>query len=216
VIALLRYTLSDTFHAQRWVAPVLSLGAVDAIISAQTGSLLPTFAILATAVLFIATWLTVVIVNNEDPIQLSITETSAGSRSTVRLAKLLFSYLMVVLLGLLAVVPPVFISSAGTTAPVLIAGICGLLIAALAGVSLGALCSRPIVRRRAWSVLVGFVVCLGTVLLPSGVPSRQLLVLFNKTGQFALALPLVVIALETLAVCSLAVLASVKLSMKRS
>jgi hypothetical protein len=216
VIGLLRYALCDTFHAQRWVAPVLSLGAVDAIISAQTGSLLPTFAILATALLFIATWLTVVIVNNEDPVQLSITETCAGSRSRVRLSKLFFSYLTAATLGLLAMVPPVFIASTGVTAKVLVAGVCGLMIGALAGVSLGALCSRPIVRRRAWSVLVGFVVCLGTVLVPSGVPSRQLLVLFNKTGQFALALPLVVIALETVALCSLAVLVSLRLSMKRA
>jgi hypothetical protein len=216
VIGLLRYTLSDTFQAQRWVAPVLSLGAIDAIISAQTGSLLPTFAILATALLFVATWLTVVVVNNEDPIQLSITETCAGSRSTVRLSKLLFSYLMAAILGFLAMVPPVFVASTGTTVKVLVAGFCGILLAALTGVSLGALCSRPVVRRRAWSVLVGFVVCLGTVLVPSGVPSRQLLVLFNKTGQFALALPLMVIAFETLALCSLAVVASLKLSIKRS
>jgi hypothetical protein len=216
VIGLLRYTLSDTFHSQGWVAPVVSLGAIDAIISAQTGSLLPTFAILATALLFVSTWLTVVIVNNEDPIQLSITETCAGSRSKVRLSKLLFSYLMAVMLGLVAMMPPIFIARTGSTARVLIAGICGLLIAALAGVSLGALCSRPVIRRRAWSVLLGVVVCLGTILLPSGIPSRQLLVLFNKTGQFALALPLALIALETLVLCAVGVIVSLRLSLRRS
>lgn len=215
MIALLRYALSDTVHAQRWVAPVVSLGAVDAIISAQTGSLLPTFAILATALLFISTWLTVVVVNSEDPTQLSITETCAGSRSKVRLSKLLFSYFLAIILGLLAMIPPIFIASSITVA-IFVAGVIGLLIAALAGVSLGALCSRPIVRRRAWSVLLGFVVCLGTVLLPSGLPSRQLLVLFNKTGQFALGLPLAVIGLETLVLCALAVLVSLKLSLRRS
>jgi hypothetical protein len=216
MIGLLRYTLSDTFHAQGWVAPVVSLGAVDAIISAQTGSLLPTFAILATVLLFISTWLTVVIVNNEDLIQLSITETCAGSRSKVRLSKLLFSYLMAISLGFVAMVPPIFLASSGVSSAVLIAGICGLVIAALAGVSLGALCSRPVVRRRAWSVLLGIVVCLGTVLLPAGVPTRQLLVLFNKTGQFALAVPLVLIALETVALCAVAVTVSLRLSLRRS
>ncbi len=215
MIALLRYTLSDTFHAQRWVAPVVCLAALDAIISSQTGSLLPTYAILATTMLFIATWLTVIIVNNEDPVQLSITETCAGSRSKVRLSKLLFSYLLVVALGLVAMLPPIFIGS-GTSPRVLVAGVCGLLIATLAGVSFGALCSRPIVRRRAWSVLLGILVCLGTVLLPSGVPSRQLLVLFNKTGKFALAVPLALIGVETLVLCGLLVMISLRLALRRS
>lgn len=215
MIALLRYILSDTFHAQRWVAPVVCLAVLDAIISSQTGSLLPTYAILATTMLFIATWLTVIIVNNEDPVQLSITETCAGSRSKVRLSKLLFSYLLVVALGLVAMLPPIFIGS-GTSPRVLIAGVCGLVIATLAGVSFGGLCSRPIVRCRAWSVLVGILVCLGTVLLPSGVPSRQLLVLFNKTGTFALAVPLALISLETLVLCALLVMISLRLALRRS
>jgi hypothetical protein len=215
VIALLRYLFCDTFRAQRWVAPVVCLGTVDAIISAQNGSLLPTFAILATALVFVSTWLTVVIVNNEDPVQLSITETCAGSRSKVRLSKLLVSYLLALLLGVLAMIAPILIASSITVA-ILTSGFIGLIVAGLAGVSLGALCSRPIIRRRAWSVLVGFVVCLGTVLLPSGLPSRQLLVLFNKTGQFALALPLALIALETLALCTLAVLVSLNLALRRA
>ena len=113
MLALLRYTLSDTFHAQRWVAPVLILGVIDAVASAQTGFVLPTFAIVATALLFVGTWLTVVIVNNEDPVQQTITESCAGNRAKVRLAKLLLSFLLSVLLGFAAMVPPIFLSKSG-------------------------------------------------------------------------------------------------------
>jgi hypothetical protein len=216
VIALLRYELSDIFHGQRWVAPVVALGLVDAVVSAQTGSVLPTFAVLATAMLFIGTWLTVVIVNNEDPVQQSITETCAGGGAKVRLSKLLFAFLSAVLLGLLAMVPPIAIAPNGVTAKDLLAGASGLVIAALAAVGLGSVCSRPIVRRHAWSVLAGIVVGMATVLIPNGVPSRQLLVLFNKTGHVAIAVPILLIGLETLALCVVAVVASLRVSASRS
>ena len=187
--ALLRYTWRDTVHGQGWVAPVLCFGLVVAVVSTQAGSVLPTFALLATALLFISTWLTVVIVNNEDPVQLSITESCAGGRARVRLSKLLLSYLVSLLLGFVAMLPPILIAGGGAGLRDLGAGVGAQSIAALAGVSLGALCSRPVVRRRAWSVLIGILAGLGSVLIPDGVPSRQLLVLFNQTGRFALALP---------------------------
>jgi hypothetical protein len=83
-------------------------------------------------------------------------------------------------------------------------------------VSLGALCSRPIIRRRAWSVLLGVTAGLATVIVPSGPPTRQLLVLFNKTGSFALGVPIALIALETLVLGALAIALSVRLSLRRS
>jgi hypothetical protein len=209
-------TFSDAFDTQRWLAPVVSVGVVVAVVSTQTGSLLPTYAILATALLFIGTWLTVVIVNNEDPVQGTITEACAGSQARVRLAKLIFSFLFCTALGVLAIVPPVFISSGGVRSNALLAGVSAQAIAALGAVGLGALCSRPIVRRHALSVLLGILVCLGTILIPDGVPSRQLLVLFNKTGQFALGVPILWIALETLIICTLAVAISLKISAART
>ncbi len=216
MLALILYTLSDTFHSQRWVAPVLIMGVVDAVVSAQAGLVLPTYAIVATALLFLGTWLTVVIVNNEDPVQQTITETCAGNRAKVRLAKLLLSLALAVVLGLVAMVPPIFLSSDGVRIKDLVAGGCAQVIAALAAVGLGALCSRPVVRRHAWSVLLGFLVGLGTILIPNGVPSRQLLVLFDKTGQVALAIPILLIGLETLALCVVAVGLSIRLASSRS
>ena len=192
------------------------MGVVDAVVSAQAGLVLPTYAIVATALLFLGTWLTVVIVNNEDPVQQTITETCAGNRAKVRLAKLLLSFALSVLLGLVAMVPPIFLSSDGVRIKDVVAGACAQVIAALAAVGLGALCSRPVVRRHAWSVLLGFLVGLGTILIPNGVPSRQLLVLFDKTGQVALAIPILLIGLETLALCVVAVVLSIRLASSRS
>jgi hypothetical protein len=216
VTSLVRYVLSDTLRGQRWVAPLLCFAAVDAIASAQNGSVLPTFAITATALLFIATWLTVVIVNNEDPIQQAITESCAGSRSRVRISKLLFAFGAAATVGMLGMIAPVVVSSSGATLEDIGAGVSAQLIMSFAAVGLGSLCSRPIVRRRAWSFLLGVLVCLATILVPSGPPTRQLLVLFNKTGSFALGVPVALIALETLVLGGLAVAVSLRVSLRRS
>jgi hypothetical protein len=215
MIALLAYVWDDTLRSQRWVAPVLSFGAVDAILSAQTGPVLPTFAISASFLFFVATWLTVVIINNEDPVQQWITETCAGSQAKVRLSKLLLAFFLATALGVAGMIGP--LASAGrTTAAQLGAGIWAQLITALGGVALGALCSRPLVTRRAWSVLAGFTVGLATVVIPEGPPTRQLLVLFNKTGHFALAVPVLLIGLETAALGAVAVLVSQRIALRRA
>ena len=215
MIALVRYVAVDTLRSQRWVAPLLAFAVIDAIIGAQTGSALPSYAIGAAALLFITTWLTVVVVNNEDPIQQSITEVCAGSQTEVRLSKLTVSLVIAVALGVLGMIAPTIISGSPTTATVVIAGVCAQIITAVMGVTFGALCSRPIVRRRSWSVLLGVLLGLATVLIPHGPPTRQLLVLFNETGHFALGLPVVLIGAETLLLAGIVTAWSLRFAQRR-
>jgi hypothetical protein len=212
VIALVRYVWADTLRSQRWVAPVLSFAAVDAILSAQTGSAFASYAAEATALLFVATWLTVVVVNNEDPVQQQITEACAGRSSTVRLSKLIVSFAIAVVLGVLGMIAPTLTTAQGTAGREIIAGVCAQFLTALMGVAFGAFCSRPIVPRRSYSVLLGVLLGLATVLIPHAPPTRQLLVLFNKTGQFALATPVALICVETIVLAGAAVAVSLRLS----
>src|ERR1700722_15956469 len=213
--AALRYSCRDTLRAQRWVAPLVSFAAIDAIASAQTGSLLPTFAATATALLFVGTWLTVVVVNNEDSIQQAITESCVGSRSKLRVAKLVLAFLATAMLGILGMIGPVLSLSSKVIPRELTAGLCAHLITSVAAVALGALCSRPLVRRLAWSVLFAILICLATVIIPGAPPTRQLLVLFNETGSFALAGPLLLIGAETLVLGGIGLAISLRLSLSR-
>ncbi len=215
MIALMRYVARDVFRSQRWVAPVLCFAAIDAIIGAQSGSVLPSYAIVAAALLFITTWLTVVIINSEDPIQLSITEVCAGSQTKVRVSKLAVSLLIAVVLGILGMIVPTIISNSPTTARVVIAGICAQVITAVMGVTFGAICSQPIVRRRSWSVLLGVLLGMATVLIPHGPPTRQLLVLFNKTGHFALGPSVLLIGVETLLLAGIVTAWSLRFARQR-
>ena len=213
--SLLRYSYRDTLRGQRWVAPLVSFAVVDAVASAQTGSLLPTFAAIATALLFIGAWLTVAIINNEDPIQQTITESCVGSRSKVHGAKLILAFLATAMLGILGMLGPVLGSSSEVIPRQLVAGLCAQLITSMAAVALGALCSRPLVRRVAWSVLFAVLICLATVIVPGAPPTRQLLVLFNRTGSFALAGPLLVTGTETLVLSGVGVALFLRLALTR-
>jgi hypothetical protein len=215
MIALVRYVGRDTLRSQRWVAPLVCFGAIDAIIGAQSGSVLPSYAIGAAALLFITTWLTVVIVNNEDPIQQSITEVCAGSQTKVRVSKLEVSLLIAVPLGVLGMIAPTVVSTSKTTITEIIAGICAQIITAVMGVTFGALCSRPIIRRKSWSVLLGVLLGMATVLIPHGPPTRQLLVLFNETGHVALGPPVLLVGLETLVLTGIALTWSLRLARQR-
>jgi hypothetical protein len=210
--ALFRYALTDALRSQRWVAPVLTYGVAVAILSAQTGSVLPTYAALAAVLLFISTWLSIVVVNNEDPIQLSITTSCAGSQFNVRLSKLLVAFSLASVLGIVGLIGPPLASSSGVSGTELLAGVAAQLLTALTGTALGGLCSRPLISRRAWSVLVGTAVCLVTVIVPHCPPTRQLLILFNETDSTGLGIPVLLVALETLAISAMAVGVSLRVA----
>jgi hypothetical protein len=216
VIALIRYTWSDVIRSQRWVAPVLCFFVLGAIIDADTGSLLPTYAVSATVLLFVTTWLTIVITNTEDFLQHDITIVTAGSQAKVRVAKLLAAYIGAVGLAAVVLIGPPLASSQNVPLSEVAAGAAAHLVTALAGVALGALCSRPIIRRTAWALLAAVAVNLADIVVPHGVPTRQLLVLFNETQPRDLALAILLIGAETLVIAVIAVTASISLARPRN
>ena len=104
------------------MAPILCFVAIEAIVCAQSGSVLPTYATMAAVLLFIATWLSIVTTNNEDPIQQSITFVCAGSQTRVRMAKVTVAFLVAAVLGILGTIGPPLASSSGTTVADALAG----------------------------------------------------------------------------------------------
>ena len=213
---LVRYIWGDALRGYGWIAPALCFFGVEAVICAQNGSILPTYAASAAALLFVSTWITVATVNHEDPVQQSITTVSAGSFSRVRLAKLCVALLAGMVLGLIGVVGPLVVTSSDATIGNVAAGAGAQLLTTLTGVALGALLSRPLVTKGAWAVLLGFGVCLVTIVIPCGPPARQLLVLFDGTGEFPLAPSMLLITLETVVITIVAVVTSLRLAHRRS
>ena len=97
---------SIPIHSAGWPPP-LFFGVLVAVFSAQSGIGPPHLRLLwRRPSLFVATWLTVLLANQEDPIQQSITTVCAGSPFKVRLAKLLVAFLMAAGLGLVGLIGP--------------------------------------------------------------------------------------------------------------
>ncbi len=213
MIALVAYLWRIALTSQRWTAPlILYLGAVG-VLSATTGELLPSYAGVAVALFFVSIWWTVLALNAEEAEQVPVTVTSAGSFARVRLAKLTVAYLGSVLLGLVGLAGPALASPSGATAAQIGAGAGAFLITALAGTAIGGFCARPVVQRTAWAVLLGVLLGMADVLVPYGPPSRQVLVLLSGSVRLWLLGP---IAIETVLLASLALLASVRLAWSRS
>jgi hypothetical protein len=216
VIALARYTIADVLRSQRWVAPLLTFLGIDAVLLAGNGSVLPTYAVSAVALLFVSTWLTVVVVNVEDPLQETVTAVTAGGRVRPRLAKLVVAYGFATILAAVAIVSAPIVSTDGVSLAHLGAGIGAHLVTALAGVAVGALFSRPLVSRTAWAVLGGFALCLADVVIPGLPPGRQLLELFDGNHVHDLGLTLAAIAAETVLIAAVLVAGSQRLARARA
>lgn len=212
--ALVAYVWRTTLSSQRWVAPLLVAVSVEAILSSRTGDVLPAYASIAVALLFVAMWLAVVVANSEDPQQVPVTVTTANSFARVRIVKHLVALQAAMVLGLLGLVGPAVASPHGVTASQVGSGLGAFLITTLAGVAIGSLLTRPIVRRTAWTVLAGTLAGLADVLIPYGPPARQLLNLFN--APTALGSTLALIALETLVLTTLVIAVSIRLAWARS
>lgn len=217
MIALVRYVAHDARRSLRWVAPVLLFFGTQAVLDANTGSVLPTYAGSAAVLFFVAAWITVAVSNAEDAVQTAITTTAAGSRIRLRLAKLATSYLFCLPLVVLALVVPPFVSHGSRlTWSQLGTGAAAQSITVLAGGALGALCSRPIVKRTAIALLLGVGLSLGDSIFPSVPPVGQLMNLLSKAKPHDLVLWMCAIAAETVVLSGLAVAASLRLARLRS
>jgi hypothetical protein len=216
VIALVRYGAADVLRSQRWVAPVLTFLAIEAVIAAGNGTVMPTYAVSAVALLFVTTWMTVVALNAEDPVQETVTAVTAGSRVRPRVARMIVVFGFGTVLAAVALVTAPVVSTDGVSTAHLGAGAGAHLLTVLAGVAVGALCSRPIVTRTAWAVIAGFALCLADALVPGLPPGRRLLELFDGDHVHDLGGRLSVIALETVLLAAVLVVGSQRLARARA
>jgi hypothetical protein len=207
-VALVRFVLSDLARSQRWVPPVLTY-VLWCLVDIATGggttrNSLPTFATNAAVLFPVAIWLTVVSGNCEDPVQTGITVATVGSETKVRLAKLTVALTGCVPLSLFAVVAA-WAATGQPDAAITAEGLAAHLIAAAAGVAVGAWLIRPVLDRRAWIVLGALVVTLTELIVPHFPPVRQLLTLLEADRPTQVPRRLTEIAVETTVILSLLV-----------
>lgn len=214
-VSLVRYLMADALRGQRGVAPVLSFLLAAAVLDVRTGAVLADYGATAVVLFPVALWITVLVSGSEDAVQSAITTVSAGGAGRVLAARLLCAYLVTWPLALVALAWPVILGNTPSAATIL-AGLVAHLSNALAGVALGALISRPVIRHSAWSVLLGTFIVLVELVVPYCPPARQLLTLFGHQPHSPLGLPLALIVLETVLLAAAATAAAYRLGLRRS
>ena len=198
-LALLRYFAADALRAQRWMAPVLLFVIAAVVLGAGPGPALPIYGATSAALLPAALWLTVAVINSEDPVQAAVTTVTAGGLLRARLARSAVAFGACLPLALLGAAWPLVTGHpAGLT--VAAAGLAAHVLTSAAGLAFGSVLSRPVLDRRAWAVVIGVACCLAEVLVPGAPPAGQLVHAFTlpASGRSGLGGPLAVATAGTL------------------
>ncbi|SFX96414.1 ABC transporter [Streptomyces atratus] len=212
--ALLRYQTALLVRSQRWLAPVLLYAAFVGV-GVQWGQpVLDSLGYAAAGLLPVTAWLVQLCVSQEPPAARTVTAAVAGS-PRAHLAPLLAGTGCGGLLGAAATLVVLLISKPNSTdntvrVALLPAGIAGLLAAVccvLLGAAVGALCTRPLLHRRGWSVAATVLTAL-LALVTGGSPANTAvtgLVTGSRTGTVHLpVLPFVAAAALAAAAAALA------------
>jgi hypothetical protein len=176
MIALIRYQLAALLHGQRYLAPVLLfLIALSVLTINDQGPLTGSYAVSAGSLLITMCWLTVTIVNHEDPVRRAITEVTAGGPGRVLLAEILLSLLAGVLLTGVGLLFPIVSGHHVYTGADLAAGLLASLTSVGAGTAVGLVCSRLVVPRPGYSLLLALVVVVALPVTPGLPPINPML-----------------------------------------
>ncbi|TVT60556.1 hypothetical protein FNH05_04070 [Amycolatopsis rhizosphaerae] len=161
---MIRYQLALLGHSQRYLPPVLAFLLVMGVLYTDRGApQIPQYAVSCGALTVIACWLAIALVDTEDPVQRLITLTHAGP---VRLVGGVAASVLICCAGL-TVVSLVWsaIVFRGFAPAALGVGALAHLTAALTGISVGLSCSRLIVPRIGYTVLVALAALMAVFLL---------------------------------------------------
>ncbi|GAA5185227.1 hypothetical protein GCM10023322_28530 [Rugosimonospora acidiphila] len=169
MLALIRYALASLIHSQRYLAPALLYLVVLATFTINDqGTLAGVYVVSAGALLVCGTWLTVTIVNLDDPVQRAITVSAAGRSRRVLAASVGLAVLVCVVLAGVGLVFPLLSGHHVITSAGLVTGAEAELACAFAGIAVGLLCSRLVVGRPGYSLILalGLVLALPLVRIP--------------------------------------------------
>ncbi|MFF3285838.1 ABC transporter [Streptomyces sp. NPDC003023] len=195
--ALLGYHLAMLLRSQRWLPPVLLYFAALGVGVQSGGPVLDSLGWTAAALLPATAWLVRVCATQEPAAARSVTAAAGGARRA-HLASLITAGVCAAVLGAVAVAVVTLISDPASAdhrvaVPRPSAAAAGLLAAAvcvLLGTAVGALCTRPLLHARGWSLTATALLAL-LALVVGGSPARYAvtcLVTGSRTGTVTLPL----------------------------
>jgi len=151
---VIRYLLADLFKSQRWLPPVFVYLAVAGILyGGDPGTPRPPYGVSELALFPLAAWLTVVVVNNEDPVQRCVTLAAVGGWRRLLGGLVGAAAVLNGALVLLATFVPALIHHHPYAVSDVALGFMAHVIAAVTGIGLGLLCARPMIPTTGWSLV---------------------------------------------------------------
>lgn len=184
MIALTRYTMATLLHSQRYVPPLLLfLGAVGMFSSNDTSSLAPIYATCAAAMFVCSSWLTVALTSIEDPTHRMIVVVTAGSS-----VRVLGSTVVVAVLGSLVFLIagltfPLIFGQHEVTGLDLLVGAMAQMACASVGIAIGLICSRLVIRRQGYAVIVALGLTMVALFTPGLPPVNAMFRLMGKVSD---------------------------------
>lgn len=165
MLAIARYNLALLGHSQRYIpASILLLGVLGMQYTERKAPVLPEFSVSAGALLVVSCWLTIALIDVEDPVQRLITLSHAR-----KLVPVLAGAISAVLLcaAVLTAISETwaFISHLGhVSVSQLGLGALAHLACACAGIAIGLPCSRLLVGRLGWTVVAALITLIAVML----------------------------------------------------
>ncbi|MEV6849829.1 hypothetical protein [Actinoplanes sp. NPDC051411] len=194
--ALIRYYLAATVHGQRYLAPLLfDLAVLSVFTINDAGPLIGSYVVSAASLLLTSCWLTVTIVNLEDPVRRAITLVAAGGAMRVLAAEAGLAVLAGGALIGVGTIFPIVSGSHTVTWDDVAAGILAQVTTTAVGIAVGLLCSRLVVPRPGYSLILALAVIVAVPLTPGLPPVHSMLRRMSSAGGSVPAGPLAADAL---------------------
>ncbi|MFE5504410.1 hypothetical protein ACFQ73_17750 [Amycolatopsis japonica] len=198
MLAMTRYYLALLGHSQRYLPAILAYIAVNTVLYTDPKSpLLPQYGISAGSLLVVSCWLTIAMLDVEDPVQRLVTFSHARRWRSVLGGATLAVFGCAVVLILVTVLWS-GLRTGGFTIGTFALGASAHGLCALFGIAIGLPCSRLLVPRVGWSVLAA-IFALAAVLLVKWLPLANPL-LRALTSQQPLTGPFIVAVVAAVSV----------------
>jgi hypothetical protein len=146
--ALYRYLMHSVLLSQRYFPPMLIFFGVIAVgTSSDNGPLQSAYAFCVLVMLVCSAWMTVAIINHEDPTQRQIMLVTVGSSLRVLAMTIAVVFTWCAPLIVFGLIVPIVTGSHKVTVGDVLIGAGAQLAAAMIGAAIGVLCSRLLIRR---------------------------------------------------------------------
>ena len=188
--ALVRYMLAGLGASQRYLPPaLLFVISVVALTSGGGASLVPSYSAGALAQFICMTWLTVVLVNAEDPVQRAMTTVAAQGSFRVLFANVWAAVLVSVTLMVFGLAYPITVGAHPVTTSAVVVGVVAQLTGGLSGIAIGLLCSRLVMPRLGYALFTAFGMVLVVLLVPWVPPINPMLRILSSDPETNNLLP---------------------------